>query len=332
VAAAVAAVLATLLWSFWIATYKSAKWRFELYALGFLFGLVLFAVLAFATAGSLGSGITAMDNMFIVRKKLLFAGAVAGATTSLAVMLQLALTSLGGIAVAWLITCPVALIIYHLHRWIFLSGGSFPLRAGSVLFAAIGAGLAMTAYRAYQTELAGSESNPAPGVRPRSFSAALGIALGIGGGIMLGVLPAILGTARSDDIPLEAYPLTLLFALGALPSGIVYDIFFSNLPVRSNSVRLTRYLKGSKRQHILAVCGGVIFCAAFLALALATLAPPEIRIREQVTPLLLFGPGIVAALYGIIAHRELSTSRGLIFLYLAALSFVAALGLTLFTA
>ncbi|MEZ5356517.1 MAG: hypothetical protein R2762_28110 [Bryobacteraceae bacterium] len=333
-ASLLAGLTAALLLGLWVITYKASKFRFEFYYLDFCAGFLLLSALAFGTLGTFGVGVTSMDNLAIVKSRLVIMAVAAGAATTLGVLLQLAFASLAGIALSFLITCSLALAVHYLQFVLLLGRGVAVFAFGSALLALIAAGIAIAAYSAYVTELGASSTVPAnakAGAQVRQ-TAGLGIAFGVGGGVILGLLFFVLRLARIGDIEMQPYPIALFGGIGALLAAPIYDLFFMNLSVHSSSPpRIGRFFKASARQHLFGLAGGLIFGAGYLLLLLAMYGEnPEAHLRSVQASFCAYGGAIPAALYGIVVLKELRSSRGLILAYLSILVFAAALGLSLF--
>ncbi|MEZ5404560.1 MAG: hypothetical protein R2729_33080 [Bryobacteraceae bacterium] len=332
-ASLLAGFAAALLLGLWVITYKAAKWRFEFYYLDFAVGFLLVSALAFATLGSFGEGVTSMDNIAIVKPRLILMAVAAGAAAILAVLLQLAFASIAGVALSFLISFSVALAVHYIQFLVVLGRGIPVFAIGAAVIALIAAGVALSAYSAYAAELRAA-ATPAPNTKqaPAGPSTGIGMTLGIGGGFVLGLLFLVIRLARVGDIEMQAYPIALFGGVGALLAAPVYDLFFINVPLRSqNPARIGRFFKGSARQHLLGLAGGLLFGAGYLLLLLGMYGETlESRMRSVQASFFGYGAAIPVALYGIVALGELRSSRGLIFAYLSILLLAAALGLSLF--
>jgi hypothetical protein len=66
------AILSMICWGSWANTFKlTGKWRFELFYFDYSFGLLLFAAIAAATLGQLGTELSFSDNIVIAGKRQL---------------------------------------------------------------------------------------------------------------------------------------------------------------------------------------------------------------------------------------------------------------------
>src|SRR5690349_9601188 len=95
-------VFSMLCWGSWANTFKLARnWRFELFYFDYAFGVVIAAVVAAYTFGSMGDELSFMDNLSITGKRQIATAFVAGGVFNLANMLLVAAISLSGLAVAF---------------------------------------------------------------------------------------------------------------------------------------------------------------------------------------------------------------------------------------
>ena len=134
--------LSMLCWGSWANTQKlSGKWRFELYYFDYALGVLLCALIAALTFGSLNSQeLGAFDTLALTaRRKMAYAFA-GGVVFNLANMLLVAAISISGLAVAFPIGIGLALVVgvvwnYYLKPQgnpLLLFGG-----AGLVVFAIV---------------------------------------------------------------------------------------------------------------------------------------------------------------------------------------------------
>src|ERR1700760_4549239 len=87
-------ILSMLCWGSWANTFKlSGKWRFELFYLDYSLGVVLAAVLAAFTFGSMGDELSFRDNLSIASRTHMAYALIAGVIFNLANMLLVAAIS-----------------------------------------------------------------------------------------------------------------------------------------------------------------------------------------------------------------------------------------------
>jgi len=105
-------ILSMICWGSWANTFKLTKnWRFELFYFDFSFGVLLTALVAAFTLGSMGDDLSFSDNLLIAGKRQMAYALAAGLIFNLANMLLVAAISLAGLAVAFPVGIGLALVI-----------------------------------------------------------------------------------------------------------------------------------------------------------------------------------------------------------------------------
>src|ERR1700726_3808556 len=126
-------ILSMICWGSWANTFKlSGKWRFELFYYDYSLGVLLAAIVAAYTFGSMGADLSFSDNLLIaLRRNMAYAGA-AGVVFNLANMLLVAAISVAGMAVAFPIGIGLALVIGVVWNHLLNPQGSPILLFGGV--------------------------------------------------------------------------------------------------------------------------------------------------------------------------------------------------------
>ena len=127
-------VLSMICWGSWANTLKLAqpKWRFELYYFDFAFGLLVAAVVAAFTFGSMGDELTFGDNLMIAGRRPLIWAIAAGAVFNLANLLLVAAISIAGMSVAFPIGIGLALIVGTVGNYMMEKSGNPILIFGGI--------------------------------------------------------------------------------------------------------------------------------------------------------------------------------------------------------
>jgi len=95
-------IITMLCWGSWANTFKLSKnWRFELFYFDYALGVLIAALIAAATFGSMGDELSVMDNIMIAGKRQMAFALGAGIVFNLANMLLVAAISVAGMAVAF---------------------------------------------------------------------------------------------------------------------------------------------------------------------------------------------------------------------------------------
>src|SRR3954466_8030730 len=101
-AALLLSIVSMLCWGSWANTSKlTKKWRFELFYFDYSFGVIIAAVIAALTFGSMGQSLSFIDNMDVAGKRQWALAAAGGIVFNLANILLVGAISLAGLAVAF---------------------------------------------------------------------------------------------------------------------------------------------------------------------------------------------------------------------------------------
>ncbi|MBL8179581.1 MAG: multidrug DMT transporter permease, partial [Bryobacterales bacterium] len=258
-AALVLAILSMICWGSWANTFKmTGKWRFELFYFDYAFGVLLAAVVAAFSLGQLGTELSFIDNTMIAGKRQLAYATAGGAIFNLANMLLVAAISLSGMAVAFPVGIGLALVIgvvwnYYINPQgnpLFLFSG-----VGLVILAIVLDALAYGAHSKAQAEATGKKAKG--GVK--------GIVVSLISGVLMGSFYPVVELSKVGDIGLGPYAVAFFFAIGVFASTFVFNIYFMNLPVHGKSVDFGAYFKGTGRQHLLGLLGGILWCSGAIS-------------------------------------------------------------------
>jgi len=338
-AALALAILALLCWGSWANTFRLAgKWRFELFYYDYTLGIVLVAVAAAFTLGSLGDELSFSDNFLIAGRMKMAIGVASGLVVNLAGFLILGAVSVAGLSVAFPLAFGVAIMVSALWGAIsgFTGGARLWIGVALVALAVVVDALAWLLDAPSRRPLFVEEpAPPPPGVRAplkrrsRRPSGARAVLLSLAGGILMGAFFPLAAWARAGDNGLGPYSLALLISGAVFVSTFVYNIYFLNLPVQGQAMSMMQYFAGTHRQHVLGLVGGIVWCAGLLA-ALTVQGAPQ---RVQPGPILSFGliqaTPLLAALWGILAWKEFQGAGVTIKSMLAAMFLLFAGGILL---
>ena len=217
-------VLSMLCWGSWANTFKlTGKWRFELFYYDYSVGVLLAAILAAYTFGSMGSELSFSDNMLVAAKRNMAYAVAAGMVFNLANMLLVAAISVAGLAVAFPVGIGLALVMGVIWNY-FLNpqGNPLLLTAGVALVvcAIIVDALAYSAHAKPAAPSGRGKINP-PAAR-KSF-------LSLISGVLMGSFYPLVEMSKGGGIDaagLGPYAVAFLFALGVFFSTFVYNLYF----------------------------------------------------------------------------------------------------------
>jgi glucose uptake protein len=319
-------ILSMICWGSWANTFKlSGKWRFELFYYDYSLGVLIAAIVAAYTFGSMGPDLSFSDNLIIaLRRNMAYAGA-AGVVFNLANMLLVAAISVAGMAVAFPIGIGLALVVgviwsYSLNK----QGNPILLAAGVVLVvgAIIVDALAYSAHAKPVAAKAGQRKGP--GTSPK------GIMLSLISGLLMGSFYPLVEMAKGggpDEAGLGPYAVAFLFAVGVFLSTFIFNLYFLNLPVQGAALSMFDYFKGSISQHVLGILGGLIWCTGAIANFVAASAPKTVQVGPAVSYAVGQGATMVSALWGLLVWKEFAGASGKVRVLLALMLILFLAGL-----
>jgi glucose uptake protein len=337
-------ILSMLCWGSWANTFKlSGKWRFELFYFDYSLGVLLAAVLAALTFGSMGDELSFRDNLSIASHTNMAYALAAGVIFNLANMLLVAAISVAGMAVAFPVGIGLALIIGVIWNYVLNPQGNLILLALGVALVMVAIIVDALAYRAHAmakplveaTVSAGTSrgssrqrTQPAKRVTTRK-GGAKGILLSLLSGVLMGSFYPLVEVSKTGDLGLGPYSVAVIFGLGVFVSTFVFNIYFMNLPVEGEPVALYQYFQGDLRQHALGIVGGMIWCTGAIANFVAASSPKSVQVGPAISYAIGQGATMVSALWGLLVWHEFkgAAPRVRLLLGLMLLFFVAGLAL-----
>jgi glucose uptake protein len=349
-AALLLTIISMLCWGSWANTFKlSGKWRFELFYFDYSLGVLITAVIAAFTFGSLGDEMSFQDNLIIVGRTQMAQAMAAGVIFNLANMLLVAAISIAGLAVAFPIGIGLALVVGTVWNYsLNPQGNPAFLATGVVLIvgAIIVDAMAYAAHAGAQAKkvkqvkeapaLVSASSAPLAPAQSTSSSprsshtshqsrrrksshskhsftistGTKGIVLCLVSGLLMGSFYPLVEISKQGDNGLGPYSVAVMFAIGVFLSTFIFNLYFMNLPVEGQPVSFYEYFRGNFRQHILGVAGGVIWCAGTIANFVASSAPKTVQVGPAISYAIGQGATIVSALWGLLVWREFAGAEG----------------------
>jgi glucose uptake protein len=253
-------ILTMICWGSWANTQKLAarSWRFELFYWDLTLGLLLTAILAAFTLGSLGTeGRTFLQDLAQADGSSILNAMLGGIVWNLGNILLVAAIAVAGMSVGFPIGGGLAWILGIVFNLILVivdkgkpEGNVVLLFIGmAVIIAAIY--LSMRSYK----RLADEQKKPS----------AKGILLSVGAGVLIAffyglVVKSLENTFLSGGAGnLTPYTGVFFFAVGVAVSTPVFNPVFMRYPVEGERVRMKEYFKGSLKTHSTGVLGGLIW-------------------------------------------------------------------------
>lgn len=311
-------VLSMVCWGSWANTQKlSGKWRFELFYYDYSLGMMLCALVAAYTLGEFfPKELTFNDNLLIAAKRSMIWVVGAGAVFNLANMLLVAAIAVSGMAVAFPIGIGLALVIGVVSNYFLNPQGNPILLFGGALLVVVAIVVDAFAYSGYLDDKIDQEKKALqadPRARkprvPQPTGAARGIILSVVSGLLMGAFYPMLEVGRQGEAGLAPYGLSLFFGAGVLISSLFYIPFFINFPVAGEPIQSKEYFRGTPRQHLLGLLGGVIWMIGGISNFAASGAPAALQVGPAVSYALGQGSTMVSALWGLLVWREFRGAR-----------------------
>jgi len=305
-------------WGSWANTFKLARsWRFELYYFDFAFGLMLFALVYALTVGNLGfDGFGFMDSVMNAGKREWLFAIAAGFVFTLGNAFLLAAISAAGMAFAFPAALGTALVLGAIVSWAGMpEGNALYLWAGCLLVACAILADAM-GYRALGRLRHEKLARAGKAKSTRRPSDLQGILLAIVGGLFLGCYPLLLQKATVAEIGLGPYAVWVFFAGGAVVVTLLVGMLLLNLSTQAEELSIADYFRATPKQHILGFAGGGLWCtgavASFVAIYASTAPGTGGGLPAGAAPVgpvpiyaLTQGAALLAAIWGILAWKEL---------------------------
>jgi glucose uptake protein len=181
--------------------------------------------------------------------------------------------------------------------------------------------------QARQPQSRSRRNAPPPPVAPAS--AMKGIVVSLISGVLMGSFYPLVEMARAGDDGVRPYGDILLFASGVFFSTFLFSFFFMLMPIHGNPVSPLDYFRGTKRQHVLGVAGGLIWCMGAVSNFVASSAPSTVQVGPAVSYAMGQGATMVSALWGLLLWKEFAGAgvRVKVLLAIMLLLFLAGLSL-----
>jgi glucose uptake protein len=331
-------ILSMLCWGSWANTFKMAgKWRFELFYYDYALGVLIAAVVAAYTFGSLGSDLSFSDNLLVAGRRNQAYGAAAGAVFNLANMLLVGAISIAGMAVAFPVGIGLALVIGVIWNYILNpQGNKFLLAVGVALVA--GAIIVDAIAYSFHSRAQQKEEIPAPAAQRGRVKAtgrrggAKGLVLSLVSGLLMGSFyPLVqIGVGGGPDSGgLGPYAVAFWFAIGVFVSTFIFNLYFLNLPVEGEPISMAFYLRGTARQHLLGILGGLIWCTGAIANFASASTPKQVQVGPAISYAIGQGATMISALWGLLVWKEFAGANSRVKALLAVMLLLFVGGLAL---
>ena len=293
VTAVLLCVVTMFCWGSWGNTQKLAgkTWRFELFYWDYVLGLVLFAVLAGLTAGSLGGMKSSSPSQWVWP----FLGGIVFNASNI---LLSAAIAVAGMSVAFPVGVGLALVGGTVANW-FVDGKGNPWL--------IWTGLAIIVVSIVCNALAFKAKQDASGGASDSSTVKKGLVLAICAGLLMSwfsplvnrVVDMGFANAAPEAGKMTPYTAFFVFTLGVFASNFVFNTIMMKKPVSGEPVNISAWFKGNPLVHFVGILGGCIWATGTL-LSFVTAGTAGAAIAYALGQ----GATLVSALWGILVWRE----------------------------
>ena len=286
-------VITMFCWGSWPNLQNLVKeYRFELFYLDFVIGVLLMALLMAFTFGSMGSaGRSFLPDLYQADGNALLSAASGGFIWSAGTILIVAGTAIAGMSVAFPIGGGIAWVCGIAINYFARPEGNPQLLFVGALFIFAAILLSMFSYRRLASS---TEKTPAKGIL---ISVLAGICLAF-------FYSFVVRSLDTDFLPASAGKLTpytavVSFSVGSLVCGLVFIPILTAKPLQGEPVRLFKYFKASTKEHFFGVLSGAMWgLGNSLSFMAANAASPAISYG------LSYGAVVVAAMWGIFVWKE----------------------------
>ena len=317
--AVILTVITMLCWGSWANTQKLAAktWRFELFYWDYVIGIVLFSMILGHTLGSSGSqGMGFAENLRQASWSSFSGALIGGVIFNLANILIVAAIAIAGMAVAFPIGIGIALVLGVIINYIAKPQGDAILLFSGV--ALVGIAIVIDAF-AYGKMASQAQKVPAKG-----------IIISIVGGVLMALFYRFVAGSMATNLEkpeagmLTPYAAVFVFSVGILISNLLFNTVLMKKPFEGAPVTYTQYFKGSLREHLTGIAGGMIWC---IGMSLSILAAGKAGFAISYG--LGQGATLIAALWGVFIWKEFKNAPPKVntLLSMMFVLFVAGLGL-----
>jgi glucose uptake protein len=314
------ALLACFCWGIWPNLIKAAgpRWRFELFYFDFAVGAVAAALLAAFTLGTFGSDLTFSDRLLIAGRSSQAVAFGSGAIFSLGNMLLVAAVSLAGIAMVVPLSLGIGMVVASCVDFYFNPQGNWMLAVAGVVLIAAGVILNAAALRARDRE-----QSTSPGAKVRKRTSGKAIFICAFAGLVWGIAYPIFERVAPGDLGLGPYGALVLVAAGVAVSTFFFNIYFMNIRMVGEQIKLKAYFRGTPKQHFSGFAGGALWAAGALCCYLGATASPAFGAGPLFSLVIAASGALLCVVWGALFWKEFAgigaTTRRFIGAYTALL-------------
>ncbi len=296
--AVILTVITMLCWGSWANTQKLAAktWRFELFYWDYVLGIVLLSLILGHSLGSTGAqGMGFADSLHQADWSSTSSALAGGVIFNLANILIVAAIAIAGMSVAFPVGIGIALVLGVIINYIASPQGDALLLFGGVSL--VGLAIVIDAL-AYRKKAAQAKKVPAKG-----------IILSVIGGVLMALFYRFVASSMATNPvspeagKLTPYAAVFIFSIGVLISNFLINTILMRRPVEGGPVTYSQYFKGTLKEHLTGISGGMIWC---IGMSLSILAANKAGFAISYG--LGQGATLIAALWGVFIWKEFKNS------------------------
>ena len=291
-------IITMFCWGSWANTTKlsSPGWRFELFYWDYAFGILILSIIMAFTLGSSGSsGRSFLHDLHQAGNDSLLSAFIGGVVFNLANILLVSAIALAGMSVAFPVGIGIALILGVLVNYSDSPQGNAMLLFSGVALIAIAILINAAAYRQVN--------------RGKTTFSAKGLVIAIVAGVLMGFFYKYVAASMAADFDfpeagkLTPYTALVIFAVGIVCSNFLFNGLLMRFPFSGEQLSIRDYFKGSGRDHLIGLFGGVIWHTGMSFNIIAS---------GKAGPAISYGLGqgatIIAAIWGIFIWKEFANA------------------------
>jgi glucose uptake protein len=309
-------VISAFCWGSWANTFKAIKtWRFEYFYYDFTAGILLIAVIAAFTLGSMNTqDLTFQDNFLLASYRKIAWALGSGLVFNLGNLFLLAATAVSGMSVAFPTALGIALVADAIWDFAYNPQASILLVFSGVVLVIVGIILNILAYLWRQDERTAAQAPLQADPRSRNAPkrqespGSRGVILAIASGLVLSTFFPMLTEATAGETGVSPYGVAVLISGAVFVSTLLFVPFFLFFPVLGEPGQIRGYFGGEKKQHAVGILGGVLLGVGILAGSLAASAPRVMQPGRIAEYALDHTALLIAAVWGLLVWREFKGS------------------------
>jgi glucose uptake protein len=132
------------------------------------------------------------------------------------------------------------------------------------------------------------------------------------GGILMGMFFPLVEIGKKDPGGLGPYAIGFVFSVGVFLSTFVFNAYFMKKPVEGKPLAFADYFRGTSREHIAGIFGGVVWAVGTLSSFVAASAPRELQVGPAISYALGQGSTMVGAFWGVVVWKEFAGGSPLV--------------------